>query len=30
MNWTESIKNYNICNEQEKKDKEITAMAKLN
>lgn len=24
MNWTESIKNYNICNEQEKKDKEIT------
>lgn len=24
MNWTESIKNYNTCNEQEKKDKEIT------
>lgn len=24
MNCTESIKNYNIYNEQEKKDKEIT------
>jgi len=23
MNWIESIKNYNICNEQEKKDREI-------